>query len=359
MKINRQNYELFAIDFIDGKMSPSEAAVFIAFLADNPDISQEIELMREVDTVVVSQFQEQNFSYLMKNYDQIGVNENTFEELCIAYHEGDLNPEMQQKLFEYASLKPERQKRLETYGQLKIIPDTSIKYHAKSDLKQKVALRQNYRRAALVATFAVAASLAVVFMLRNIHPVSNTLVDNETTRITLDTGNHRQNQVIPSPVKTAAINQDKPEAEPQRASRKILSDPNDNPLKGATLAAINDSTDSNDTDVIRIANLDPKPVHIQKTPEQLAIALPRAEIRPLHSEDVVEPIEEIREKTNELVTKASRISVDEIIKTGINGLNTIAETGLNYQSSTDKKGRIIEFALSSETFNIKRRIRNN
>lgn len=359
MKINRQNYELFAIDFIDGKMNPSEAAVFIAFLADNPDIAQEIELMREVDTEVVPQFQKQDFSHLMKDYNQVGINENTFEELCIAYHEGDLNSEIRQRLFEYASLRPERKKLLEIYGRLKIVPDTSIVYHAKSDLKQKIILRPNYRRAALIATFAAAASLAVVFMLRNTHSVSNTLADNKTTSITLDTGNYSQNQVTPVSVETAAVKQDQPVTELQETRRKAHLEPNDDHLKKVTLAAINDSSDSNSTDIIRIASIKPKSVQIEESPEQLAIVLPRAEIKPLYNEEEVAPIEEIREKTNEIVAKASRLSVDEIIKTGINGLNTIAETDLNYQSRTDKKGRIIEFALSSETFNIKRKIRNN
>ncbi len=352
MEINRHNYEVYAIDFIEGKMDPSEVAVFIAFLADNPDIAQEVEFMRDSGTEVVASDVKQDFSYLMKGYNQVRINEDNFEELCIAYHEGDLSEKMQKKLIAFISFNKSKQKIFDACGQLKITPDESVVFKAKGKLKQKAVIF-NVRRVVLITTtMAAAASLAMLFVFRN----NTGKVDTQkVAQTSVKTIPNEVDNMAGAPVAyvEGAGQTESMEKQPLKIGQKEKKAENE-----ATVAVVDDSVDS---DVIRLTRIEPKPIPIQvsNNSNMLAFSLPRASVDAAPVEEGQSTVEEIRNKTNGLVAKASHLSVDNLIKTGINGFNSIAETDLSYKSQTDNKGRITEFALSSESFNIKRRIRNN
>ena len=44
MKITRENYELFFVDYLDNKLSDSNILELMAFLAQNPDLEEELNL---------------------------------------------------------------------------------------------------------------------------------------------------------------------------------------------------------------------------------------------------------------------------------------------------------------------------
>lgn len=351
MEINRHNYEIYAIDFIEGQMSPSEAAVFIAFLADNPDIAHEVELMRDSDTESRVSPIHQDFSFLKKDYSQITIGNNNFEEVCIAYHEGDLNENIQKKLIAFISNDPERQKIFNTYGQLKIVPDEGIIFKSGNSLKRKTFARYNPRRIALITTMAAAASLAMVFIFR--HNTADTAVQSIA-----QTSVNKVQKALDSntEVSVAKVEDYQHVKKTKNLSTKKRIKPEKTEANESMIAAVSDSSDS---EVVRLARIEPRPIQRDDQSELIIFSLPKVKINELTVKEEQRTIEEIREKKNVLVTKASNLSVDHIIKSGINGINSLAETDLSYKSQTDDKGRITEFALSTESFNIKRRIRNN
>lgn len=351
MEINRHNYEIYAIDFIEGQMSPSEAAVFIAFLADNPDIAHEVELMRDSDTESDAPHIHQDFSFLKKDYSQITISNNNFEEICIAYHEGDLNENIQKKLIAFISDIPERQKIFNTYRQLKIVPDEGIVFKSGNSLKRKTFVRFNPRRLALITTMAAAASLAMVFIFRN--NTAETTVQNiaQTSVNTVQKITESNTEVT-----VAKVEDQQQVKKTKNLSSKIRMKPEETEVNESTIAAVSDSSDS---EVIRLTRIEPKPIQRDDQSELMTFSLPKVMINELAVKEEQRTIGEIREKKNVLVAKASNLSVDNIIKSGINGLNSLAETDLSYKSQTNEKGRITEFALSTESFNIKRRTRNN
>jgi hypothetical protein len=67
----------------------------------------------------------------------------------------------------------------------------------------------------------------------------------------------------------------------------------------------------------------------------------------------------IQNKSASLLAKAGNLTLNNVLKKSVDGINQIAETDLQYNSETDDDGKITVFALSSERFNIKRKIRNN
>jgi hypothetical protein len=355
MKINRHNYEAYAIDFIEGKMSPSVAAAFIAFLTDNPDIAHEVELLRDFGTDTGIPPIHQDFSFLRKDCNSLTLNSDNFEELCIAYHEGDLNENMQNKVIEYIQDNQERQKIFNVYRQLKILPDERITYRPKSSLKQKKTVWLNSRRIALISTMAAAASFAMVliYQINNSSiPASQNLAHSEENTIELVTEGlpgitEKQDIATQSVQNNVKLKQKDNQVQ---ASKKALES------NKTIIAAVTDSTDS---EVIRLARIEPKPIQNINVSDLKALAFQNGIIVKPTPEGEQNTIEDLRDMTNSFVMRASQLSVNNIIKSGIKGLNNIAETDLSYKSQTDDKGRITEFALSSETFNIKRRIRNN
>jgi hypothetical protein len=355
MEINRHNYEAYAIDFIEGKMSPSVAAAFIAFLTDNPDIAQEVELLRDFDTDTNMPPVHQDFSFLKKDYNNIKLDSNNFEELCIAYHEGDLNENTQKSLIEFIHNNKKRQEIFNTYKQLKIVPDQRIAFGSKGSLKQKNAVWLNSRRIALISTMAAAASFAMVFIFRinnSIEPKNPGIAQPSSTKI------EQVEKYTPESIKSQVVVQQPVEkaVTQKQDNNRVIHSKQIEEYSPASIAAVSDSADS---EVIRLARIEPKPIQVENKTEIQTLLLSKQIVMKKTAKEEQNAIEELRDKTNILVTRASQLSVNSVIKSGINGLNNIAETDLSYKSQTDDKGRITIFALSSESFNIKRRIRNN
>ena len=51
MKINKLNYEVYAIDYIDGTLPNNLKAEMETFLNTHPDIAKDIEMMSEMELV--------------------------------------------------------------------------------------------------------------------------------------------------------------------------------------------------------------------------------------------------------------------------------------------------------------------
>ena len=106
MKIDRSNYEIWLIDWLDGNLSGTDIEELQLFLKKNPDLNDEVE---ELNTVRLSSLTD---SYSLKNQlkkttaDLTGAH---IEYLSAAYLEGDLSSYQKnafRRLLTY--LKPER-----------------------------------------------------------------------------------------------------------------------------------------------------------------------------------------------------------------------------------------------------------
>ena len=92
MKITRENYEVFFIDYLDGTLGPSGKAALNDFLDNNPDLRNELDefegLLLDPDETEYSWKKE-----LKKETSEgSSVNAKNFDRYCIAKVEGDLEP---------------------------------------------------------------------------------------------------------------------------------------------------------------------------------------------------------------------------------------------------------------------------
>jgi hypothetical protein len=133
MKITRDNYESFFIDYMEGNLPESMIDQFLYFLNLNPDLKEELNLFEEVnlseETVV---FQEK------KQLHKSGADEKSrFENIAIAYLEGDLDADENKTAENYLFTNPEFIQVYDLIAKTQLKPDFTIKYPDKRKLYQK------------------------------------------------------------------------------------------------------------------------------------------------------------------------------------------------------------------------------
>ncbi|MFW6019260.1 MAG: hypothetical protein ACOCPM_01640 [Bacteroidales bacterium] len=137
MKINRNNYEVYMIDYLDGNLTPGQIDELMLFLNENPDIKAEAEGL----DITVSPKDEQSPVYDEKaalkqpvTDDLETINENNYETWFIAFVEGNLSKDEESRLNTYITQNPEKQKELELFKATKLHPE-EIVFDNKSQLK--------------------------------------------------------------------------------------------------------------------------------------------------------------------------------------------------------------------------------
>jgi hypothetical protein len=155
MKITRENYELWFLDYLDGNLDPEMEPVFNDFLAKNPDLATELESITSlVFLPEKTEFKEKN-----KLKKSVYDDQETFDNFAIALLEGDLAGKEKIDFENWLEKHPEKQKELGLFSKTKIVPDKSIRYLQKSSLKKRVLVIPLWARVASVAAMLTVALL--------------------------------------------------------------------------------------------------------------------------------------------------------------------------------------------------------
>jgi len=163
MNINRNNYEAYFLDLIEGRLSPEQEEVLRRFLKFNPDLAEELAAF-EIHTVTAPHLPFPGKDSLKKELPvgETGVNDASFDMYCIAFLEGDLS-ENQRVAFEaYLSRNPGREKELEAFKATYLVPP-SVTYPHKGRLKHRNVRLTNWR---IMVPVAAAAAITLMILLR-------------------------------------------------------------------------------------------------------------------------------------------------------------------------------------------------
>lgn len=136
MDINRNNYESFFMDYLDGKMSPDQVIKLMSFLRENPDLKTELEEFEEINIEPDKKRFESKIT-LKKTFI---VDDSNFDDLCIASLEGDLNEEEATLFQNWLQQNHLKVKEFELYKKTRLIPE-KITFDFKSTLKKSYAGR--------------------------------------------------------------------------------------------------------------------------------------------------------------------------------------------------------------------------
>jgi len=161
MKINRNNYELYFIDYLDGNLSDRDILMLEDFLLINPDLREELEGAEKIH------LQPENLDYgtktLLKKPDiNLPITESNFEDFCVAESEGDLNTNERKSLSEYISEHPDKKLVLSFISKLHLSPDLKVIFARKEKLKKGFTLLP---REYVMPILSVAATIAIVVLI--------------------------------------------------------------------------------------------------------------------------------------------------------------------------------------------------
>jgi hypothetical protein len=149
MKIDRNNYEQYFLDYLDGQMNPEQEKILLSFLEFNPDLKEEIEGLERAHLLPSEKI------FIKK--DKLLKTADSFEKLCIDYVEGQLGHSEEREFLVSVSEDASKQVILNTFRLTRLLPDMSIKYPGKTHLR-KLTLR-GYGLRILITTAAAAAMI--------------------------------------------------------------------------------------------------------------------------------------------------------------------------------------------------------
>ncbi len=143
VEINKENYEFFVVDYLEGNLSAEVISLFDSFLMDNPEIAEEIVGLSEV--VLETSQQEYHEKHTLKKteiQETAGINELNYEDKFIGFHEGDLSASEQNEVDLFLVANPDLKKEFVLFGKVKLSPIAKIQYSDKASLKKRMLVLQ-------------------------------------------------------------------------------------------------------------------------------------------------------------------------------------------------------------------------
>jgi hypothetical protein len=357
MKINRNNYELYFMDYLDGNLSDRDILMLEDFLLINPDLRAELEGTENI--ILTPDKFDYNQKELLKKPDlTLPVNEDNFEDFCIAETEGDLNDHQRSGLAEFLKQNPGFENLLRLFSSLHLLPDQTIIFPGKEKLKKKLVL---IPAGILYPLLSAAAVLAIVLILNFRHENNNI----EGLNAELSSG------IITKPGQDSSV----------ITKKDIEVQPDIPVIQQASVIALSSPKGKKQTKTIReLKPLEKKPVENknkdvlppQKLNPSFQIKLPsvadnqvtvptiergkisyKPENTSQQNQEYLSIAEYARKQFKEKVLSSKedgddRLSAWQIADAGVNGINKITKGDIKLQKRSDEKGNITAYSFNSK-----------
>jgi hypothetical protein len=157
MYIERSNYEIWLIDWLDGNLNEVQVEQLRYFLSENPDIKEEFEEL-SLFNLKPAEKSFPNKNRLQKTTAELSGSQ--LEYLSVAYLENDLSYDEQTELKENIELDPEKKKSFELIQKMRLMP-VSLSYKNKKRLIRRTVAR-NVIRLSLIGLSAAAIITLVI-----------------------------------------------------------------------------------------------------------------------------------------------------------------------------------------------------
>ncbi|MBK7028795.1 MAG: hypothetical protein IPH45_06145 [Bacteroidales bacterium] len=140
MKINKDNYEAYFLDYFEGNLSPYEVSELMSFMDQNPELKSEFEGFESITVVPDANIQFDLKDSLKKNAMSSSaiINADNIDDLLIAEIEGLLSRTEKNQLEEFLKQNPAYLKDQVIYSHSKLSPDNLIIFSQKESLFHKV-----------------------------------------------------------------------------------------------------------------------------------------------------------------------------------------------------------------------------
>jgi hypothetical protein len=158
MKITRDNYESWFLDYLEGNLRPEEMEMVRLFKVEYPDLDDELEGFPpylKADSGLVYPGKQ----LLKKEVYDDPVH---FEQSAIAAMESDMSEAELGQFRNWVGKNPDREKFVKEFEQCRLVPDKKITFPGKDRLKKKTIWMSGWIRAAAVAAIALLVLLTFI-----------------------------------------------------------------------------------------------------------------------------------------------------------------------------------------------------
>ncbi len=338
MKINRNNYEAFIIDYLDGKLDPVEAAELFRFLSKNPDLEAEFSDYGNIKLINPT---EAGFdkNKLKKDFSDIkSINNDNFDEFCVASHEGDLCEHDKLRLEEYLKKHPEKQKDFELYSYTKLTPDYNIKFPVKGNIKKISPFIRPRNMLIYVTSLAAAVLLLIMLVImpgKREKMISGLQVADDAKEVSNISRDKYEKSSMPdkSPAATERANDSKKDTgfKPQD-------------IKIAEKAAIPEYLTP-----VYINKISTGEISDIKISASISIQESRYEVKYEPEKLTVRNLINI-DDTDDSWIILDRINLWKLAEAGVKGFNYLTESEVLINKKINNEGKIVAFGLDSESF---------
>ncbi len=161
MRINKENYEIYFLDYFENRLTPEAVAELMVFLEQNPDLKAEFESFELVELECDQTATARSFSHLKKpEYIKVGDTDAwNYEDKMAAYLEGDLDESEKAGLQQFIAANPKARLELNLFRKSVLLPDNVV-YPDKEELKKGGVVLLMHRP----VLFAVSAAAAIVIL---------------------------------------------------------------------------------------------------------------------------------------------------------------------------------------------------
>lgn len=139
MKINRDNYEAYFLDYHEGALNPEEMAEVLVFVGQNPDLKEQFEEFENISLTA-----EESVSFSGKDFLKPGgtaflgpITPGNIEEYLVAEVEGLLSTEMIARLDEFILQNPTFEKDRRIFSHTHLSADKQVVFRYKNSLRHE------------------------------------------------------------------------------------------------------------------------------------------------------------------------------------------------------------------------------
>lgn len=183
MNVNRKNHEIFFIDYLEGNLDPSQERELMVFLEGNPDLKEELDLLRNTtirpdDSIAFPEKEE-----LKKEYIPVGdIDPENIDIRLLDLLEGNSSVAGAGETRAFLELNPGFKRDWNIFEETRLMPDHSVVFPGKSRLKKRPLVV--YLKTTGLAAASVAALLLITLgLFRIFSPSVDSEILNASSRI--------------------------------------------------------------------------------------------------------------------------------------------------------------------------------
>ena len=362
MDINRNNYESFFMDYLDGRMSPDQVIKLMSFLKENPDLKTELKDFEEIN-VEPGEIKFESKRSLKKVFI---VNDSNFADLCIASLEGDLTEEEATLFQKWLQQNPLKVREFELYKKTRLIPE-KITFDFKSTLKKSSVVRIFTPKVRVY--FSAAASIIILITLyifiSRPDANENTVISEITTDTTniktkSQTGPEHQNKID---IEKEIISFDKPGDSKQHEIKPRSNNIVEKPDIAQDVNIVPDKLNRLiQSDIIELSLNKIQRKEINPLPEKsiLAVLVPIKDLEVVENTHDNLTLSQMAVKTFKseiLKEEINKINPDkftlwDIADAGIIGINKIIGWKMEFDKEYNEDGELIALGFDSNTISL-------